>query len=564
IESPSGDQWRETGKKMLNTTDDENPVFDVYNTGKKSISVNIKNEEGLAFVACQLDAGRCFLRLGLESVRGSDSLHAVRQEKFHVIGAFQQGTVMHLGLFQELGQVVFSKEFSLCGEFAAGKCVLQDFAAVFSADFCFQEVCTLRQGAFRGDREGEIAQFACIHGALHRGAFRNHVAAGVHNAGTHRDFTRGDAGKFRLEFQLGSARRKSAVGEVHGVILGGGGDFGKAAAYRQGNAQGIAAAGRNVHGRENLFQSVDVVHPAVVVAGGNRTAIIPDGAVVAPGTGTPAAEGRGGDAQLLVADAGVAPQAGLALMGSGNTAQIVGAHGMAAAEPGEDGLGCFGGIGDFPEHGYLAFAGKQRVGLPQNHPVVKGDGIGQAFLALLLQFPGTGGKLLLVGEGIVVIFKVAQTIRLLVGLGPVVFQSVVEVPLTELVKEFNNTQILLFQGDTQIFVLQRLDCRLQHSSQQNCQQKRQLFRISKASRKHTLLLDCHRWAARKCNHIFIRAAPMSFLFGVQFSLEGLEGFLEELGAVGLAVGEDQDEAGTGFVILGVVGQLEVGMGDVHT
>ena len=49
IESFTGDQWRETGKKMLSTNDDENPVFDVYNTGKKSICVNIKTEEGLAF-----------------------------------------------------------------------------------------------------------------------------------------------------------------------------------------------------------------------------------------------------------------------------------------------------------------------------------------------------------------------------------------------------------------------------------------------------------------------------------------------------------------------------------
>ena len=76
IESPSGDQWRETGKKMLNTTDDENPVFDVYNTGKKSISVNIKNEDGLAFVMKLLENADIFItntrarslrKLGLDS-----------------------------------------------------------------------------------------------------------------------------------------------------------------------------------------------------------------------------------------------------------------------------------------------------------------------------------------------------------------------------------------------------------------------------------------------------------------------------------------------------------------
>lgn len=47
VEAMAGDQWRETGKKMLNVTDEENPVFDVYNTGKKSICLNIKTPEGL-------------------------------------------------------------------------------------------------------------------------------------------------------------------------------------------------------------------------------------------------------------------------------------------------------------------------------------------------------------------------------------------------------------------------------------------------------------------------------------------------------------------------------------
>jgi len=45
VESPSGDQWRETGRKMLNTTDDENPVWDLYNTGKKCICLNIKDPQ---------------------------------------------------------------------------------------------------------------------------------------------------------------------------------------------------------------------------------------------------------------------------------------------------------------------------------------------------------------------------------------------------------------------------------------------------------------------------------------------------------------------------------------
>ncbi len=61
IESFSGDQWRETGKKMLGTDDSENPVFDVYNTGKKSICVNIKTEEGLAFTLKMLESADVFI-----------------------------------------------------------------------------------------------------------------------------------------------------------------------------------------------------------------------------------------------------------------------------------------------------------------------------------------------------------------------------------------------------------------------------------------------------------------------------------------------------------------------
>ena len=61
IESFSGDQWRETGRKMLSTNDEENPVFDVYNTGKKSICVNIKTEEGLSFSMKLLEDADIFI-----------------------------------------------------------------------------------------------------------------------------------------------------------------------------------------------------------------------------------------------------------------------------------------------------------------------------------------------------------------------------------------------------------------------------------------------------------------------------------------------------------------------
>ncbi len=48
IEPPKGDAWRITAKSYNPTrfSDKMNPVFDIYNTGKKLISVNLKDEEG--------------------------------------------------------------------------------------------------------------------------------------------------------------------------------------------------------------------------------------------------------------------------------------------------------------------------------------------------------------------------------------------------------------------------------------------------------------------------------------------------------------------------------------
>lgn len=48
IEPPKGDAWREAGSEF-NTSrfgDDMNPIFDIYNSGKKLISLNLKSEEG--------------------------------------------------------------------------------------------------------------------------------------------------------------------------------------------------------------------------------------------------------------------------------------------------------------------------------------------------------------------------------------------------------------------------------------------------------------------------------------------------------------------------------------
>ena len=47
IEHPKGDGWREFGINFNpRFNDDENPVFDIYNSGKKLISINLKSPEG--------------------------------------------------------------------------------------------------------------------------------------------------------------------------------------------------------------------------------------------------------------------------------------------------------------------------------------------------------------------------------------------------------------------------------------------------------------------------------------------------------------------------------------
>lgn len=48
VERPDGDAWRTTGKNYRpeRFNDQENPVFDIYNTGKKHIALNLKTEAG--------------------------------------------------------------------------------------------------------------------------------------------------------------------------------------------------------------------------------------------------------------------------------------------------------------------------------------------------------------------------------------------------------------------------------------------------------------------------------------------------------------------------------------
>ncbi|MBQ3134205.1 MAG: CoA transferase [Oscillospiraceae bacterium] len=46
IEGRGGDAWRMTAMGMTGTGDDENPAFDIFNAGKKSICLNLKTEKG--------------------------------------------------------------------------------------------------------------------------------------------------------------------------------------------------------------------------------------------------------------------------------------------------------------------------------------------------------------------------------------------------------------------------------------------------------------------------------------------------------------------------------------
>ncbi len=50
VERPDGDAWRETGKAYhpARFSDEENPVFDIYNSGKQHIALDLKNPEGKA------------------------------------------------------------------------------------------------------------------------------------------------------------------------------------------------------------------------------------------------------------------------------------------------------------------------------------------------------------------------------------------------------------------------------------------------------------------------------------------------------------------------------------
>lgn len=76
VESFSGDAWRNYGRNMnIPTTDEENPVFDIVNSGKKSVVLNLKKRGGMDIMLKLLAGADVFLtntrakslrRLGLD------------------------------------------------------------------------------------------------------------------------------------------------------------------------------------------------------------------------------------------------------------------------------------------------------------------------------------------------------------------------------------------------------------------------------------------------------------------------------------------------------------------
>ena len=49
VEHPKGDGWRNTAVGYIpgRFSEDESPVFDIYNSGKKHIAINLKTEKGM-------------------------------------------------------------------------------------------------------------------------------------------------------------------------------------------------------------------------------------------------------------------------------------------------------------------------------------------------------------------------------------------------------------------------------------------------------------------------------------------------------------------------------------
>lgn len=55
IEGRGGDAWRKTSASNAQTGPDEIPLFDLFNVGKESLSLNLKTKEGKAIFFKLLD-----------------------------------------------------------------------------------------------------------------------------------------------------------------------------------------------------------------------------------------------------------------------------------------------------------------------------------------------------------------------------------------------------------------------------------------------------------------------------------------------------------------------------
>ncbi len=86
IEAPNGDEWRRTAKYRQGNKYfdfDHNPVFDIYNTGKKMVSVNMKTGQGMEVVYKLLEDADIFITNTREVLLEKFGLnYAVLKEKY--------------------------------------------------------------------------------------------------------------------------------------------------------------------------------------------------------------------------------------------------------------------------------------------------------------------------------------------------------------------------------------------------------------------------------------------------------------------------------------------------
>lgn len=61
VEGLTGDPWRERGRNIIGRGDGENPIYDVYNTGKRSIRVNIKDPKGFECLVKLIEEADVFI-----------------------------------------------------------------------------------------------------------------------------------------------------------------------------------------------------------------------------------------------------------------------------------------------------------------------------------------------------------------------------------------------------------------------------------------------------------------------------------------------------------------------